>query len=359
MPEAGKNAALWRRALCDWVVLLTLSVLLAGGLSLIQMPAAVLLGCMVAAGVGGINGWRIQIPGALFIGAQGVIGCMIARTIVPGVYTQILAAWPIFMASVLSVIAASTLLGWLLTRRRLLPGTTAIWGLAPGAATAAILMADAHGADARLVALMQYLRIAMAALVASLVSWIWVTPAVDPAEFDWFPALAWSSFGVTLVVILLGGLCANISRIPAGALLIPLVFGASLQNTGLLTLQLPPWLLTASFAMVGWSVGLRFTPSVLTHCAKAFPGVLLSVSLLIALCAGLGALLTRYAGVDPLTAYLATSPGGIESVVIIAAAASVDVPFVMALQTVRFLLVMVLGPMIAVAASRYLKIRQG
>jgi uncharacterized membrane protein AbrB (regulator of aidB expression) len=42
-----------------------------------------------------------------------------------------------------------------------------------------------------------------------------------------------------------------------------------------------------------------------------------------------------------------------------AAAASVDVPFVMALQTVRFLLVMVLGPMIAVAASRYLSARQG
>lgn len=360
MPDEERNGAgklsdwLQARVMWQWAVLMTLSMFFVGVLSLLHMPAAVLLGCMGAAGFSGIHGWQIRIPGALLIGAQGVIGCMIARTIVPGVFAEILGSWPIFLATVLSVIAVSTMLGWLLARRKVLPGTTAMWGLSPGGATAVILLADSHGADARLVALMQYLRIAMVALLASIVSWVWVAPLSHPPAIHWFPAVAWPSFVGTLAIILFGGTLAKVSHIPAGALLIPLTIGLLLQNLGVLVLELPPWFLVVSFAVVGWSVGLRFTLPVLAHCAKALPGVLLSVSLLIALCGGLAALLTHYAGVDPLTAYLATSPGGVDSVAIIAASAPVDVPFVMALQTVRFLLVIVLGPLIATTLSKCL-----
>ena len=53
------------------------------------------------------------------------------------------------------------------------------------------------------------------------------------------------------------------------------------------------------------------------------------------------------AGVDPLTAYLATSPGGADAVAIIAASANVNVPFVMALQTARFMIVLIVGPGVA------------
>jgi len=67
---------------------------------------------------------------------------------------------------------------------------------------------------------------------------------------------------------------------------------------------------------------------------------------LILLCAALAALLVVTAGVDPLTAYLATSPGGADSVAIIAAASKVDVPFVMAMQTTRLVAVIFLAPII-------------
>ena len=55
----------------------------------------------------------------------------------------------------------------------------------------------------------------------------------------------------------------------------------------------------------------------------------------------------RASRVDPLTAYLATSPGGAESLANIAAARVVDVPFVMAMQTGRFLVILFTGPMLA------------
>ncbi len=56
----------------------------------------------------------------------------------------------------------------------------------------------------------------------------------------------------------------------------------------------------------------------------------------------------KLAGIDPLTAYLATSPGGADSVAIIAASSGqVDLSFVMAMQTARLVVVLALGPFIA------------
>ena len=54
-----------------------------------------------------------------------------------------------------------------------------------------------------------------------------------------------------------------------------------------------------------------------------------------------------FAGIDPLTAYLATSPGGADSAAIIALASNVDVAFVMAMQTTRLVLVLLIGPSLA------------
>jgi membrane AbrB-like protein len=228
-----------------------------------------------------------------------------------------------------------------------MPGTTAVWGSSPGAATTMVLMADAYGADMRLVAFMQYMRVVCVALFASLVARIWaVVPAGGAPEIVWFPAIAWGSFAGTLVVIALGAIVAPRLRIPAGPMLLPLAIGTVLQDSGLLVVTLPPWLLAISYAVIGWSIGLRFTRPILAHAARSLPRVLATILALIAACGGLAALLV-VAGIDPLTAYLATSPGGADSVAIIAASTPVDLPFVMAMQTARFLVVLFVGPRIA------------
>ncbi len=74
-----------------------------------------------------------------------------------------------------------------------------------------------------------------------------------------------------------------------------------------------------------------------------------------AISGGLAFLLTRTAGIDPLTAYLATSPGGMDSIAIIAANSTVDLAFVMALQSARLLIVTAIGP----ALARFVATRSG
>ncbi len=130
----------------------------------------------------------------------------------------------------------------------------------------------------------------------------------------------------------------------------PLALGVVLQGTGLLKIELPPWLLAMSYALIGWTIGLRFTRQILAHAARAVPLLTAAVLVLIALCGGLAAMLVVTVGVDPLTAYLATSPGGMDSVAIIAATTNVNVPFVMAMQACRLIVVLVASP----ALTRFL-----
>ena len=335
----------WRQAL----VLLCASVLFGGGLEFAGLPAALLLGPMIAAVLLAVAGTTIAVPKPAYLAAQGVIACLVAAAITPSILSTFLIDWPIYVAVVFAVVAASSLLGYLMSRWHILPGTTAVWGSSPGAATAMMLMAEAFGADARLVAFMQYLRVIFVAVAASLVARFWIVDdaASVTGQIVWFPAIVWPDFATTLGFIALAVLIGRFTAIPAGPLLVPMALGVVLNLTGIVHFQLPEWLLVAAYALLGWKIGLGFTRDVLGHALHALPKIVGSILALLAFCGGLAALLVHTLGIDPVTAYLATSPGGMDSIAIIAASTPVDLPFVMALQTVRFVIVLVVGPPIA------------
>lgn len=126
-----------------------------------------------------------------------------------------------------------------------------------------------------------------------------------------------------------------------------MIAGALLEGTGVVKIVLPQWLLAISYALLGWSIGLGFTREILRHASRALPQVLLATFALIGMGGVLAWVLVYAAGVDPMTAYLATSPGGMDSVAIIGAASKVDLSFVMALQTLRLVVVLIAGPPLA------------
>ncbi len=188
---------------------------------------------------------------------------------------------------------------------------------------------------------MQYLRVVMVAGIAALVARVFgVSPTHAPGAIVWFPEIAWLPLVQTLALAIAGPIIARRLRIPAGAFLVPLVLGIVLTHFGLMKIELPTWLLAGSYAFIGWNIGLRFTRPLLIHAALALPRIFAVTFLLIALCGGVAVLMVHGAGVDPLTAYLATSPGGSDSIAIIAASSNVDVSFVMAMQTVRMIAVL-------------------
>jgi uncharacterized protein len=337
----------WLPPAAQWILLIALSAGIGAFLLWLHAPAALMLGPLIAAMMLAAGGGRVRFPLPPFVVAQGIIGCLIARMVPLTIIGDILDHWLLFTAGVLFVVAASSLLGWLMTRLQILPGTTALWGTSPGAASVMTIMAESYGADIRLVAVMQYLRVVLVAAIAALVAKLFgVSASQGSAAIVWFPPIVWLPLAETLALAVAGPLVARALRIPAGAFLVPMVAGIVLTHFGWLAIELPAWLLAASYALVGWNIGLRFTRPLLIHAARALPRIVGCTVLLIALC-GLVALMLVYgAGVDPLTAYLATSPGGSDSIAIIAASTDVDVSFVMAMQTVRMVAVLFLAPVL-------------
>ena len=332
----------------QWALLAALSGACATLLHLAGLPAAFFLGPMAAGVIMGVNGAQVRVPRVPYIGAQAIMGAFIASAITPSILRTFFLDWPIILGVVSVIIAASSFLGWIMSRWRVMPGTTSVWGSSPGAAAAMVIMAAEFGADARLVAFMQYFRVACVAGLASVISAVWThtTGTAHPGT-EWFPAVHWQAFGETLFLAGACALAGRLFRIPSGPMLLTLLFGSILNLAGAIEIELPKWLLAGTYTLLGWSVGLHFTPAILAHAVRAIPKILLSVTLLISFCGGLAYVLTRTLGIDALTAYLATSPGGMDSIAIIAASTPVDVPFVMALQTIRFLVIVTVGPSVA------------
>lgn len=315
----------------------------------LHLSAALLIGAMCGAIVMAALDGGVTVPRALFRGGQAIVGCMIARSMSREIIHTVTDQWPIFVAAIVSVIVAGVVIGILLTRWRVLPGTTALWGSFPGAATAMTIMSEEYGADQRLVAFMQYLRAAITALLASGVAWSFAgkTPT-QGSPMAWLAPVDWLAFAATMGVTAVAAFAGRLLKVPAGALIGPMVVATLLQDFVGLKIELPPILLAFAYAAVGWGVGLRFDREILSHAAGALPRVFLSILALVAVCALFAVALVVFAGKDPMTAYLAMSPGGVDSVAIIAASSpNVDMPFVMAQQMIRFLVVLILGPGLA------------
>lgn len=351
---AGWRARLAARPLGQQALaLLVLSAAASALLLALHLPAAVLVACMAVAISLATGGVRLALPRSAFMLAQAILGCLMARSLNLPTLRALAQNWPVFVGATLLIVLASAALGWVITRRGLLPGSTAVWGLAPGAASAMVVMCERWGADMRLVAFMQYTRVVTVTVLAALVAraagvvgqdapatpgWLaWWLPAQAPG---WGVADLWGTLGL----VALGVAVARRWGLPGSAMVLPLVLATALQAAGLGVVALPPLALNLAYALIGWSVGLRYTPAIWHHALRLLPVLLAAIVLLIAVGLGSAWWLVAHAGLDPLTAYLATSPGGADSVAVIAATSAVQTGFVMSMQVGRFLLVLLIGP---------------
>ncbi|MBI0438941.1 AbrB family transcriptional regulator [Dickeya dianthicola] len=340
--------------LTQWFMLLAVSLVLGFGLLVYHVPAALLLGPMLVGVVMGLNGATIRIPRPLFYASNAVLGCLVAQSLSLSILMLLVKEWPLVLFILLSTLVASGLSGWLLMRYSELPGTTGTWGASPGGASAMVAMAGDFGADVRLVAFMQYLRLLMVTASAAFVARASLGQGAEAnnALLVWFPALDWR-FPGTLVMAFSCAWVGRRLRIPSGQLLVPMIVGSILHSSGIMTLQTPEWLLAVAYALIGWSVGLAFTRTVFLLALRTLPKMMLSIITLMLLCGGMALMLTHLLSVDMLTAYLATSPGGLDSIAVIAASSRVDIAFVMAFQTMRLFSTLIFSPILSRYISRH------
>lgn len=324
----------------QWALLLLCAAGAGQLLATAQVPAGRFLGPMVVAIAFALGGCTVRLPKVAFQGGQSVIGLMAAHSITSGVLVALSQAWPQMIFATVSTIALGLGVGLVMARFGDLPGTTAIWGSTPGAASAMISMGEQYGADGRVVATMQYVRVVCVVVCGALVGHFMGITSVHavaaPSSMQWLPFIG------ALLVIAIGVTFGN--RLPAGALLIPLVLGTILQLTDVLHVALPGWFTALAMAAIGGYVGLRFDRPTVLYVLKRLPTMICCSLLLIAVSAVLAYGIALMLHKDYLSVYLATSPGGLDSMAIIAVDSQADVSLVLAMQALRLFTVIVVGP---------------
>ncbi len=148
----------------------------------------------------------------------------------------------------------------------------------------------------------------------------------------------------TIVAALAGGYLMDRLQIPAGALIGAMAAVAALNLGGLDTAEIPGWTRFLAFASIGWALGQQFNrDSLEVFRASLVPIMIVVVGLLLA--GGVIMVVLRASGLDPATALLAASPGGISQMGAISAAVGANSAVVITAHLVRIIAVVVTAPL--------------
>ena len=342
------------RTAVGWMVLLVGSLLAGLFAQSAGLPAGWLVGPMLVALALALV-WKEHptVPRWGRVASLAVVGGMLAATFRPSVLPLVAGHWLPVSLVVCSTLFLSLGAGLLLSGLVRIDRKTAALGSLPGAASGMLAMSDPLGADARLVALMQYTRVVVVVVTATLVGRL-VTGAAPPTQdlqaasegVDLLVQGTVPTYAATVLVAVLGAWAGTRLRLPAGALLGPLILGVALAELGMVHLAWPPGVPQAAYLVLGLWVGLLFDGASVKRTGRLFPFVLASAVGLVLACAALGWALAALTGIDGMTAYLATTPGGIESVAIVALGTGADAPLVLAVQMLRLLAVVFAGSLL-------------
>jgi membrane AbrB-like protein len=280
-------------------------------------------------------------------GAFGVVGVVVGQLLSADVVRSVAADG----ATVLAAIVGTQLLafggGQLLARTKAADPATAVLGMVGGGATGVIAVSDEVGADARIVALMQYARVLVVQISIPIVV---AVVGIQRAGIERAASSASNPFGAAAacaLAIVVARAAASAVGMPSPALLGPMLLTGSIALVAPdLLPPIPEVLQSIAFGIIGLHVGLRFNSAELRRAAQLMPAVVVMVAALVAGCAALAGLLSRWSGRPYLECYLATSPGGMSAVFAVVVDAGADGGFVSAVQVMRVCVTVIAAPLL-------------
>lgn len=338
-----------------WAALAAATLALGLVVGALGLPAPGLFAALLVGLAAALRGPRVALPRAGMLAAQAVVGAALGLLLRADTLRAVGAHWAPVLGVSLLTLALTVVAGVVLARVAPVDAPTAALGMIAGGASGIVAMSGELGADDRLVALMQYLRILVIVLL---------TPLLVPLAFPGEHATTaggggggsgdvLAGVGVTVLAAVVGAALARAVHLPAGSLLGPLLVAGALALAGPADgLVVPGALQEIAFAVIGLQVGLRFTPEAVRTAGRLLLPTLAAIAANLLACAGLGALLAPLAGVLFLDGYLATTPGGLYAVLATAVSAGADSTFVLAVQVLRLFVMLLAAPPIVRALLR-------
>ena len=337
-------------------LLLALAIGTAGGVaaSWLALPLPWMIGAMAATTAAAVAGAPIVLPQGLRSVMVAVLGVMLGSGFSPAILER-LGEWATSLSMLALYIAASAAIGTLYFRR--LAGydrTTAFFSAMPGGLSEMILVGSALGGDGRVISLIHAARILLVVMTLPFAFQLLLgyQPAARPAVGPGLLEIAGTDVAVLAACGVAGFLGARALKVPAAAVVGPMLLSAAVHLAGWTAAKPPAALVAAAQVVIGTAIGCRFSGTAPSLIARTVAWAAGGTVLLVAVTLGFAFALNAATGLPVPALVLAFAPGGLAEMSLIAIALSLDAAFVAIHHLVRIFLIVVLAPTFFRARAR-------
>ncbi len=320
----------------------------AGGLlfSLADLPLAWMLGAMFATTAAAILGIQVEIYKPLRTTMIAVLGVLLGSAFHPSMLEQ-MSQWAAGAAVVACYVPIGALLVYLYFRH--VGGfdpVTAYFASSPGGFGEMVIMGEEMGGDAQVISLAHATRILMVVfLVPVFYRFVVGLDVPTIAAGDPLAALGMQDLALLVLCGALGWPLAARLRIPAAALIGPVLLSAAVHLGGLTASKPPVPVIAVSQLIIGASVGARFAGVDLRKIARV-PLLSMGATVILLVVAAIFTLLfAGPVGLGPVALNLALAPGGLAEMSLIALALGIDTAFVSSMHILRIALIYIAAPL--------------
>jgi len=301
----------------------------------IRAPLPWMIGPLLVMAFCNFGGARLRAPRPAQPVGQVIIGVALGLYFTPSVAREVVSYWPLLIAAALLAMLLAWACAWLLAALGGVDRVTAFFASVPGGATEMAVLAERYGGRVDRVALAQSLRILTVVVVVPF-TLVW---SGARGEDSYLPGAAIAFDGGGLAALLAisaaaGGLL-RLARLPNAFMFGPLVATIALTVAELNLSSVPGWLSGLGQLLLGCALGSRFERAYLSNMARYVAAVFGSILIAIVLAAASAFLLAWLSGLPVATLVLATAPGGIAEMCIMAKVLQLGVPLVTAAHVTR------------------------
>ena len=327
-----------------WLVVAPVSVFLGLLFAWWNVPAGWILAGILASGASALlSGLELPLNKYVNRVGRGTIG-MLAALPLAGVGLGELAGYLAPGLVVALVIVAAGIAGGLLLARTEpeISRETGVLSMLAGGSSVMPVLARDLGADFRYVALSQYLRLLAVSMTLPLVTAFFTLPSAGAGGTT--PPVNWWMFPAVLLIAFFGMDLGRLLHLPSpgifGPLAITVVLGILLPAEW--SLQPPEFFRVFAFLVVGWMCGGALSMPALRLFARQLPATVTFIVGLSVVCALLAIPIMYWVDITYFEAYLATSPGAIETALALSSEGGAGAS-VVAIQLIRLLGVLLIA----------------
>ena len=337
-------------------LLLALAIGAAGGAGAtwLGLPLPWMIGALAATTAAAMAGAPIALPARLRSVMIALLGVMLGSGFSPAILEH-LADWAASLSALVGYTAVAGGASMLYFQR--VAGydrPTAFFSAMPGGLSEMILVGGALGGDARVISLVHSSRLLLVVLTLPFAFQLLAgyEPGARPPAGPGLGDIPAADLAVLAACGLAGFLGARALRLPAAAVVGPMVLSAGVHLAGWTAARPPVELVAAAQVVVGTAVGCRFAGVALALIGRTVVLAGGSTFILVAVAVGFALAMNGATGLPVPALVLAYAPGGLAEMSLIALALSLDAAFVATHHLLRVFLIVVLAPTFFRARAR-------